>query len=126
MAMIGSLMQNQGRPMGAALPAGPGAQQAAAAAAAAAAAQRQKQPPAGALVCCPLPPPHQTTPHPHQTCMKHKKVRGPNNVEETYPGSREFHCKVGSECKVSEAIVQRNDGPVPPGNVVCRPTPSGD
>eukprot|EP01061_Rhynchopus_euleeides_P001728 TRINITY_DN1125_c0_g1_i3.p1 TRINITY_DN1125_c0_g1~~TRINITY_DN1125_c0_g1_i3.p1 ORF type:complete len:205 (+),score=57.81 TRINITY_DN1125_c0_g1_i3:87-701(+) len=102
MAMMGSLMPQQHRPMGGVGGAGAGAG-AGAAGAGAGAMPKQKQPPAGALMC-----------------VKHKKVRGPNNVEETYPNSREFQCKAGSECKVSENVgVPRSEGPTPPGNVTC-------
>ena len=53
-----------------------------------------------------------------QTCVTHGKTRGPNNVEQTFPGSGVWKCKMGSECKVPAELPPR-DGPIPPGSVVC-------
>ena len=53
-----------------------------------------------------------------QQCSLHGKTRGPNNVEETYPGSRIWRCRPGSECKVPTNL-QPIDGPSPAGAVIC-------
>ena len=45
-----------------------------------------------------------------QTCVVHGKQRGPNNVEETYQGSRQYRCRPGSECKLPANNDMKADG----------------
>eukprot|EP01064_Diplonema_japonicum_P012690 TRINITY_DN2007_c0_g1_i6.p1 TRINITY_DN2007_c0_g1~~TRINITY_DN2007_c0_g1_i6.p1 ORF type:complete len:205 (+),score=51.92 TRINITY_DN2007_c0_g1_i6:131-745(+) len=57
---------------------------------------RTKQHPAGAMMC-----------------SIHQKTRGPNNVEQTFPGSNQWKCKPGSECKLPANQVDVNKEQVP-------------